>query len=138
MLHLILNHSLFIDAFIIGEGEETINNFLDVYNDPSNENLSRKELLFKLAQVPGVYVPCFYDHIYDENNKLSAIKTNDTVPQKVSRQWIRDLDAYDGKTVITTENTEFNLFLIETSQAVVVIVVFAWQDIALENLAIAV
>lgn len=108
--------SLFIDAFIIGEGEETINNFLDVYNDPSNENLSRKELLFKLAQVPGVYVPCFYDHIYAESGKLSAIKTNEDVPQKVSRQWIRDLDAYDGKTVITTENTEFNLFLIETSR----------------------
>lgn len=108
--------SLFIDAFIIGEGEETIHAFLDVYNQASTENLSRRELLFKLAQIPGVYVPCFYEHIYDQSNHLCAIKPQKGIPTTVSRQWIKDLDKYDGRTVITTENTEFNLYLIETSR----------------------
>ena len=108
--------SLFVDAFIIGEGEETIHHFLDVYNQAFAENLSRKELLLKLAQVPGVYVPCFYEHKYNENNELCAIIPQEDVPSKVSRQWVKDLDKYNGKTVITTENTEFNLFLIETSR----------------------
>lgn len=109
--------SLFIDAFIIGEGEETIHAFLDVYNQAENQNLSRHELLFNLAQIPGVYVPCFYEHIYDQStHQLLAIKPHQGVPTQISRQWVQDLDKYDGKTVITTENTEFNLYLIETSR----------------------
>lgn len=108
--------SAFIDAFIIGEGEETINKFLDVYHQPENEDLSREQLLLKLAQIPGVYVPRFYEHVYDEENKLVAIKADSRVPAKVVRQWIHNLDDYEAKTVITTQNTEFNLFLIETSR----------------------
>ena len=108
--------SAFIDAFIIGEGEETINRFLDVYHQPENKDLSREQLLLKLAQIPGVYVPCFYEHVYDEENKLVAIKADSRVPAKVVRQWIQNLDDYEAKTVITTQNTEFNLFLIETSR----------------------
>lgn len=108
--------SLFIDAFIIGEGEETINRFLDVYHQPENKDLSREQLLLKLAQIPGVYVPRFYEHVYDEENKLVAIKADNRVPAKVVRQWIHNLDDYEAKTVITTQNTEFNLFLIETSR----------------------
>ena len=108
--------SLFIDAFIIGEGEETINRFLDVYHQPENKDLSREQLLLKLAQIPGVYVPRFYEHVYDEENKLVAIKADSRVSAKVVRQWIHNLDDYEAKTVITTQNTEFNLFLIETSR----------------------
>lgn len=108
--------SLFIDAFIIGEGEETINRFLDVYHQPENKNISRHELLLKLAQIPGVYVPCFYEHIYNDAQQLIAIKADSRVPTKVVRQWIHNLDDYNGKTVITTQHTEFNLFLIETSR----------------------
>lgn len=108
--------SAFIDAFIIGEGEETINRFLDVYHQPENKDLSREQLLLKLAQIPGVYVPRFYEHVYDEENKLVAIKADNRVPAKVVRQWIHNLDDYEAKTVITTQNTEFNLFLIETSR----------------------
>ncbi|MBM6833791.1 TIGR03960 family B12-binding radical SAM protein [Megamonas hypermegale] len=108
--------SAFIDAFIIGEGEETINRFLDVYHQPENKDLSREQLLLKLAQIPGVYVPRFYEHVYDEENKLVAIKADSRVSAKVVRQWIQNLDDYEAKTVITTQNTEFNLFLIETSR----------------------
>ncbi len=107
--------SLFIDAFIIGEGEETINQFLNVYHEASARNLSRKELLFALAHVPGIYVPLFYEHTYD-SNRLTSITPLQNVPDKIHRQWIKNLDDYNGKTVITTENTEFNLFLIETSR----------------------
>ena len=108
--------SAFIDAFIIGEGEETLHRFLDVYHQPENKDLSREQLLLKLAQIPGVYVPRFYEHVYDEENKLVAIKADSRVPAKVVRQWIHNLDDYEAKTVITTQNTEFNLFLIETSR----------------------
>lgn len=87
-----------------------------MYNQAFAESLSRRELLLKLAQVPGVYVPCFYEHKYNDQKELCDIIPQKNVPSKVSRQWVQDLDKYNGKTVITTENTEFNLFLIETSR----------------------
>ncbi len=108
--------SLFIDAFIIGEGEETMQRFLDVYHKGRAEDLSRIQLLRRLAEVPGVYVPRFYRHEYDDDGRLISITAEDGVPQRVSRQWVRELDKYNGRTVISTANTEFNLFLIETSR----------------------
>lgn len=107
--------SSFVDAFIVGEGEETIHRFLDVYNNAYNEQLSREELLLKLAQIPGVYVPRFYEHIYDEQ-RLVGIVSDERVPKIISRQWVKNIDDYNAKTVISTSNTEFNLFLIETSR----------------------
>lgn len=108
--------SLFIDAFIIGEGEETMQLFLDVYHQGKADGLNRMQLLRRLADVPGVYVPRFYRHEYDGSGRLASIVPLDGVPERVERQWVRELDKYDGRTVISTSNTEFNLFLIETSR----------------------
>lgn len=108
--------SLFVDVFIIGEGEETIHRFLDVYHQSCEEKNSREELLLKFAQIPGVYVPKFYQHQYSSTHQLLSISADSRVPEKISRQWVKNLDAYNGKTVISTQNTEFNLFLIETSR----------------------
>ncbi|WP_196595291.1 TIGR03960 family B12-binding radical SAM protein [Pectinatus frisingensis] len=108
--------SLFIDAFIIGEGEETINNLLDAYLDCRSKNISRHDILLKLAHIPGVYVPCFYHHFYSESGLLSAIEPQNNVPCKVSRQWIKNIDAYPAHTVISSNNTEFNFYLIETAR----------------------
>ena len=56
--------SLFVDAFIIGEGEETMGRFMDAYHAAKNEGLTKADLLLRLARVPGVYVPSMYEHIY--------------------------------------------------------------------------
>lgn len=104
-----------IDAFIIGEGEEIMHNFFDTYHRVSGTGLSREELLWELAQLPGVYVPRFYEHVY-ENHKLVAIKPLQGAPAQIQRQWVQDLDSHVGSTVVTTDNTEFNLLLLETSR----------------------
>ncbi|WP_196594151.1 TIGR03960 family B12-binding radical SAM protein [Pectinatus sottacetonis] len=108
--------SLFVDAFIIGEGEETINRFLNVYLSSRGKNFSRREILLHLAQIPGVYVPIFYKHHYDSSGKLISITTDGTVPAKVNRQWVRDLDKYPAHTIIKSNHTEFSFYLIETAR----------------------
>ncbi|MDI6827167.1 MAG: TIGR03960 family B12-binding radical SAM protein, partial [Armatimonadota bacterium] len=47
----------FVDAFVIGEGEEIIHEVVEVFKH--NHSLGRKVLLEKLAEIPGIYVPAF-------------------------------------------------------------------------------
>src|SRR5213593_3453360 len=50
----------FIDAFVIGDGEEIIHAVLDLARDAKRERWSRSRLLRRLAHVRGVYVPSGY------------------------------------------------------------------------------
>ena len=50
----------FIDAFIIGEGEEVIGEVVDVYQGWKKTKQPRGELLHNLAKIWGVYVPALY------------------------------------------------------------------------------
>ena len=47
----------FIDAFAIGDGEETIVTLCTVMEHGKKHKLSRKETLLALGKIPGVYVP---------------------------------------------------------------------------------
>ena len=105
-----------VDAFVIGEGEVIMPGLMDAYHEARAEGLSRKDTLAKLSQVPGVYVPSLYEHQYDEEGRLLAIEPLPGAPEEVSRQWVKDLDAYPAHTVVVTDNTEFNFYLIETAR----------------------
>lgn len=55
----------FIDAFVIGEGEEVIQEIVDAYQAWKASGRSRLELLVSLSQIWGVYVPALYQDFYD-------------------------------------------------------------------------
>ncbi|MFC1902290.1 TIGR03960 family B12-binding radical SAM protein [Chloroflexota bacterium] len=61
----------FIDAFVIGDGEEVLAEFLDVYRDARGAGIIR--LLHQLAAIPGVYVPCLYHVEYRPDGLLQSI-----------------------------------------------------------------
>lgn len=105
-----------VDAFVIGEGEVIMPGLMDAYNEARVKGLGRRDTLAKFSQVPGVYVPSLYEHKYDEVGRLLAIESLPGAPAKVSRQWVKDLDAYPAHTVVVTDNTEFNFYLIETAR----------------------
>ena len=50
----------FIDAFVIGEGEEVIQEVVNTYQAWKARDLARAELLLALAGIWGVYVPALY------------------------------------------------------------------------------
>ena len=108
--------SLVIDAFIIGEGEVIMPAFMDAYARARAAGVSRAELLQALAAVPGVYVPSLYEHRYDAAGRLAAVEPLPGAPERVCRQWVKDLDAWPAHTVVVTDDTEFNLYLIETAR----------------------
>ena len=107
----------FIDAFVIGEGEEVITEILAAWQRGREEGLTRKDLLLSLAAIPGVYVPRFYADEYNPDGTLAALRPAAAVPAVIARRWVRDLDARPGQTAIVTADTEFgDMYLIEIAR----------------------
>ena len=63
----------FIDAFVIGEGEEVIHEIIDAQLRWKLSGGNRNHLLLSLARIPGVYVPSFYSHHYLEDGTISHV-----------------------------------------------------------------
>ncbi len=107
----------FVDACIIGEGEEVIHEFLNSYYDSQKRGLAREELLLRLAQIEGVYVPRFYQPVYNGAGIIERYERHEDVPLRITRRYIKDLSRYPGQTVIVTADTEFkDMYLIEVAR----------------------
>lgn len=64
----------FIDAFVIGEGEEVIQEIVGVHQAWKRRGLSRSELLLELSQIWGVYVPSLYKAHYHPGGVFSHME----------------------------------------------------------------
>lgn len=107
----------FIDAFVVGEGEEVISELLAAWQRGREEGLERERLLRALAAVPGVYVPRFYHDEYNADGTLAAFRPAAGVPATINRRWVRDLDAFAGEAAVVTAATEFaDMYLIEIAR----------------------
>ncbi|WP_310603484.1 TIGR03960 family B12-binding radical SAM protein [Anaerosporobacter sp.] len=77
----------FFDFFYIGEGETAYNEILDIYKENKKNGGSRTDFLRKVANVQGMYVPMFYDVVYNEDNTIASFEKNDAqVPDKIKKQ----------------------------------------------------
>ncbi len=82
----------FFDIFYIGEGETVYNQLLDVYKQCKAEGVSRIGFLEKAAQIPGLYVPMFYDLTYNEDGTLASfVPNNCNAKEKIEKQVVSDL-----------------------------------------------
>ncbi|MCR5809696.1 MAG: TIGR03960 family B12-binding radical SAM protein [Clostridiales bacterium] len=92
-----------MDALVFGDGEEVMNEFMDVYSACRAEKLTKRETLLRLAQIKGVYIPAFYSPEYDENgNFKELVKTEASAPDRIERRIVKDLDkaVYTGKLIV--------------------------------------
>lgn len=79
--------SAFIDAFVIGEGEEVIHEVVDCYKNWKQSGQSRSILLENLSKIQGVYVPSLYEVRYDEEGHLQAFTPKeDHVPARILKR----------------------------------------------------
>jgi radical SAM family uncharacterized protein len=62
----------FVDAFVIGDGEEVVVEVVRTYQATHDE--SREAQLRALACVLGVYVPCFYEVRYNADGTVATIE----------------------------------------------------------------
>jgi radical SAM family uncharacterized protein len=109
----------FFDLFILGEAEEVIEEFLEVFRHAfSGKGKGEKEdLLRKLGGVEGVYVPEFYHVIYTEDGKIEAMNPEAGFPKRVRRRWVREVDQFPTRSTLFTPDTEFKeMALVEVNR----------------------
>lgn len=83
----------FIDAFLLGDGEELIVDVVDSLNEAKKLNLPRAERLRRLAGIEGVYVPSLYAPTYHEDGTLASFTPLDpAAPPVVRKRFVRDMN----------------------------------------------
>ena len=83
----------FFDAVLIGDGEEMVPELVNACRASRAAGEDKAQLLERLAAIPGVYVPGFYEAAYDESGFKAIHRLNDKAPEKVTRRILDDLDA---------------------------------------------
>ncbi len=82
----------FIDFAMLGEGEEIFNEVIDEFIDWKKSGESRDEFLNRIAKIPGIYVPKFYDVDYNEDGTVKSIKKNNqNAFDKPKKRIVKDL-----------------------------------------------
>ncbi len=87
----------FIDAAVLGDGEEAVLGITDAVAAWKAEGSpgGREELLFRLATECGVYVPRFYDVEYLPDGRIRRMVPNRAgVPWRVAKHTVSDLDEW--------------------------------------------
>ena len=81
-----------VDFFEIGEGEEVMNDVLDVYKKYKGKG-QKKEFLREISKIRGVYVPSLYDVTYNEDGTIKEFKPKyEDVPARVQKRIVNNFD----------------------------------------------
>ncbi len=93
----------FFDIFYIGEGETQYRLLLDTYKDNRKNGKTREEFLYRAAQIPGMYVPRFYEVKYKEDGTIASfLPTREGVPKTIVKELVTDLsDTYYPEKPVT-------------------------------------
>jgi radical SAM family uncharacterized protein len=100
----------FFDICFIGEADEMLSEFLDVYRASGD----KAEVLKGSLSIQGLYVPEFYRITYDGEGKISGRHPLENAPGIIKRRFLKDISKTDISTSILTPETEFSeMYLIE-------------------------
>ncbi|CAK7069110.1 TIGR03960 family B12-binding radical SAM protein [Tissierella sp.] len=84
----------FIDFFVIGEGEEVTLEILKLYREEKEKEWNREQFLKEVAKLEGIYVPKFYDIIYNDDGTIKErVALDEVVPKVIKKRMIKDLDS---------------------------------------------
>ena len=85
----------FIDAAVLGDGEQAVLEMTAVIRQAKLDGASREETLLRLARAGGVYVPRFYDVSYLPDGRIARVAPNrPDVPFRVHKRTVMDLDEW--------------------------------------------
>jgi len=82
----------FVDFFSLGEGEEITVEIVSLYDRAKAEGWTKEAFLVEVSKIPGIYVPAFYCHEYNDDGTLKSVTALNGAPQVVTKRIIEDLD----------------------------------------------
>lgn len=92
-----------VDFFMMGEGEEVINEVTDAYIKWKQDGKKdRAAYLEQIAEIEGVYVPAFYDVAYHEDGTIKSFTPNNPhAKQVIKKRIMKNFDqTYAPETII--------------------------------------
>jgi radical SAM family uncharacterized protein/radical SAM-linked protein len=108
----------FFDLFVLGDGEESIEDIINVCKDAKKINLSKFETLKKLSKIVGVYVPSFYNIEYNIDKTVKSISSVvREVPSVIQKRLLNLDNAYfPEKKLVPFVETVHNKLNIEVAR----------------------
>lgn len=106
----------FVDAFVIGDGEEVTIEIVEAYREGKQSHETREDILKRWAAIQGVYVPRFYKDFYDEKGVFQALVPNlKEIPQKIHARILPQLSfsQYPEKPVVPLIRTTHDRLSVE-------------------------
>ena len=109
-----------VDFFEIGEGEEMMNDVLEVYaRHKANGKVNKKEFLREISKIGGIYVPSLYDVTYNEDGTIKEFKSKyEDVPAKVKKRIVNDFDsvAFPDEMIVPYTEIVHDRVVLETAR----------------------
>ena len=109
-----------VDFFEIGEGEEMMNDVLEVYaRHKANGKVNKKEFLREISKIGGVYVPSLYDVTYNEDGTIKEFKPKyEDVPAKVKKRIVNEFDsvAFPDEMIVPYTEIVHDRVVLETAR----------------------
>lgn len=109
-----------VDFFEIGEGEEMMNDVLEVYaKHKANGKVNKKKFLREISKIGGIYVPSLYDVTYNEDGTIKEFKPKyEDVPAKVKKRIVNDFDsvAFPDEMIVPYTEIVHDRVVLETAR----------------------
>ena len=96
----------YVDFFSLGEGEEITPEIIHLYDKAKTEQWSKEQFLLEVSKIPGVYVPSFYNPVYNDDGTLASMEVLNGAPKVVTKRIIENLDTAYYPTKMIVPSTE--------------------------------
>jgi radical SAM family uncharacterized protein len=104
----------FIDAFLIGEGEEILMDVINCFQAWKKNDLSKLDLLDKLSTIDGVYIPAFYEPQYNSDGTFQKLhSSHKKAPKKVTKRIMGKLPYAPTRFIVPSIGVVHNRIAVE-------------------------
>lgn len=109
-----------VDFFEIGEGEEMMDDVLEVYaRHKANGKVNKKEFLREISHIGGIYVPSLYDVSYNKDGTIREFTPKyEDVPAKVKKRIVNNFDkvSFPNEMIVPYTDIVHDRVVLETAR----------------------
>ncbi len=110
----------FMDAIVVGEGEEVVGEIVDAYRlvQGRDAGRGRSEFVDALKPLAGLYVPQAYDVSYATDGRIAGVTPADpAVPGIVVKRRLTDVNRFETRSILKTPKAEYgHMHLLEVGK----------------------